>query len=315
MLDGNVGAVLDKARAAGLREGAVVVFTSDHGYALGEHASWGKSGLYELHTKVPLMISMPGVAPRREASPVGLVDLYPTLTAIAKVGAHGASRESGGWFDGPDGQSHPLATALDGHSLVPLLRRRRTVQSEPGLPGGRVVVTQMLRCFYAQPNPVWGDFSCRFAGAGGAFRQGAFDGAGGPLAPLMGYSARSLKWRYVAWYRYDVGCGDVAWHEPVWAEELYDVPDTLDDWDHENLLAPSRENSAKPADHLLEVADAHLRAIRGQMRRRRARRIHAGLPRVARPSWATPPSCAELWPPIPRELPPRRAAPAEYALW
>ena len=90
----------------------------------------------------------------------------------------------------------------------------RWARSDPGIvvgiAGGRVVVTQMLRCFYAQHNPVWGDFACRFAGAGGAFQQGAFDGAGGPLAPLMGYSARSREWRYVAWYRYDVACGDVA---------------------------------------------------------------------------------------------------------
>ena len=72
-----------------------MVFTSDHGYHLGEHTFWQKSNLHEEVTKVPLLISVPGMKSGRSQSIVELVDLMPTLAEISGIditkGLHGKS--------------------------------------------------------------------------------------------------------------------------------------------------------------------------------------------------------------------------------
>ena len=46
----------------------MLVFTTDHGYHLGEHGSWRKTTWHRVHNEVfhiPLMISAPGAQPGR----------------------------------------------------------------------------------------------------------------------------------------------------------------------------------------------------------------------------------------------------------
>lgn len=69
----------------GFGRGGVLVFTSDHGEALGEHARLGHgSTLYDEVLRVPLLVRAPGLAPRRDAAPASLVDLPRTLIALAR---------------------------------------------------------------------------------------------------------------------------------------------------------------------------------------------------------------------------------------
>ena len=44
----------------GLADDTVVVFTSDHGWQLGEHAEWSKQTNFELAVRTPVMIKVPG---------------------------------------------------------------------------------------------------------------------------------------------------------------------------------------------------------------------------------------------------------------
>ena len=88
-MDEQVGRILDELDRLGLREKTAIVFTSDHGYHLGEHTFWQKSNLHEEVTRVPLVISMPGLKPGRSNSLVELVDLFPTLSAAAGLQAPG----------------------------------------------------------------------------------------------------------------------------------------------------------------------------------------------------------------------------------
>jgi arylsulfatase A-like enzyme len=62
----------------------IVVITSDHGEEFWERGDFdhGKS-VYEPAVRVPLIISVPGVAPARVATPVSHVDLAPTLLGLA----------------------------------------------------------------------------------------------------------------------------------------------------------------------------------------------------------------------------------------
>lgn len=94
-MDEQVGRVLDELDRLGLRERTAVVFTSDHGYHLGEHHFWQKSNLHEEVLRVPLIISVPGMKSGRTKSIVELVDLFPTLSDLAGLkapgGLHGTS--------------------------------------------------------------------------------------------------------------------------------------------------------------------------------------------------------------------------------
>src|SRR4051794_35882124 len=81
-MDAQVGKVLDALEHSGQANNTIVIFTSDHGYHLGEHDFWAKVSLHEESAKVPLIISVPGKKPAVCASLVELVDLYPTVASL-----------------------------------------------------------------------------------------------------------------------------------------------------------------------------------------------------------------------------------------
>jgi len=103
--DAHLGQFLEGLRARGLYERALIVVTSDHGESLGERGVYGHGGLALEQLLVPLIVKPPqtwGLAPREVEEPVELVDLYPTLCALAGL---------------------PVPGDLDGRSLVPTLAR------------------------------------------------------------------------------------------------------------------------------------------------------------------------------------------------
>jgi iduronate 2-sulfatase len=118
-MDAQVGRVVDALERLGLAENTIIVFTSDHGYHMGEHGLWQKMSLFEESARVPLLIVAPGVTRKGSvaASPVSHLDLYPTLTELAGV---------------------PAPKNLQGQSLVPLLK-------DPQAPGRGWALTQVMR--------------------------------------------------------------------------------------------------------------------------------------------------------------------------
>jgi arylsulfatase A-like enzyme len=85
LIDAEIGRMIDHLRTSGLLEDTVIVFSADHGETLGSHGGLTDKGWHhfeETH-RIPMIIRMPGVSPRRVDRLVSLLDIYPTLLDLA----------------------------------------------------------------------------------------------------------------------------------------------------------------------------------------------------------------------------------------
>ena len=112
--DAMIGRVLRALKASRYADNTIVVLFSDHGYHIGEKQKYHKSTLWEESTRVPLIVSAPGVSAAGTISTraVSLIDIYPTLTELASL---------------------EPPRDLDGESLVPLLRDPTGSRRSPAL--------------------------------------------------------------------------------------------------------------------------------------------------------------------------------------
>ncbi|MBZ0236326.1 MAG: sulfatase-like hydrolase/transferase, partial [Deltaproteobacteria bacterium] len=99
--DMHIARLVEDLKARGLWEKTLVVVTGDHGEGFGEHGILLHGyDLYAPQTKVPFIIRVPGLAPRRVRTAAGHVDLMPTLANLAGA---------------------PATTEMMGRSLLPWL--------------------------------------------------------------------------------------------------------------------------------------------------------------------------------------------------
>ncbi len=92
--DREVGRLVRELEARGWMKDSWLVITADHGEEFFDHEQLGHShSMYDELLRVPLIVLGPGVVPGRVATPVQLVDLYPTLLGAVGVesgeGLHG----------------------------------------------------------------------------------------------------------------------------------------------------------------------------------------------------------------------------------
>ena len=84
--DEQIGRLLDELGRRGLDRRTAVVVTGDHGEGFGEHGiDMHGYHLYAPQTRVPLIVRVPGIPAREVTTPVGHVDILPTLANL--VGA------------------------------------------------------------------------------------------------------------------------------------------------------------------------------------------------------------------------------------
>ncbi len=101
-MDDRIGRLLAALEAKGRLADTLILFTSDHGLAIGSHGLLGKQNLYEHSMRSPAIIAGPGVpAGKRCAALAYLFDLTATIGALANVAP-------------PEGN--------EGRSLVPVVR-------------------------------------------------------------------------------------------------------------------------------------------------------------------------------------------------
>jgi arylsulfatase A-like enzyme len=89
-VDKYVGQIRDGIATAGIAGDTMIVLVSDHGEAFGQHSYGGEKmffhgqTLYDELLRVPLIVYVPGVAPRVVEQPVMLLDVAPTLIDAIK---------------------------------------------------------------------------------------------------------------------------------------------------------------------------------------------------------------------------------------
>jgi arylsulfatase A-like enzyme len=100
--DQNIGQVLGVLETQRILDQTAIIWSSDHGFFLGEHRFYDKRLMYEPSIRIPLMIRYPPrIAAGTTVTPMVLnLDLAPTLLDLAQV---------------------PAPAQFQGHSLLPLL--------------------------------------------------------------------------------------------------------------------------------------------------------------------------------------------------
>ncbi|MCB1097313.1 MAG: sulfatase-like hydrolase/transferase [Verrucomicrobiae bacterium] len=83
-LDVQIGRVLDALEQSGKAENTVIVFTADHGLAVGHHGLMGKQNMFDHSVRVPYVIAGPGIqAGRTIDAPIYLQDTMATALELA----------------------------------------------------------------------------------------------------------------------------------------------------------------------------------------------------------------------------------------
>jgi arylsulfatase A-like enzyme len=107
-VDEQVGEVLDGLNKSKFKDNTIVIFTSDHGWQMGEKNYLFKNSPWEESCRIPLVIKIPNSkVGLKVEQPVSLIDLYPTLTDLCYL--KGDNKLN---FNGAD---------LGGYSLKPLI--------------------------------------------------------------------------------------------------------------------------------------------------------------------------------------------------
>jgi arylsulfatase A-like enzyme len=104
-MDEQIGRILDTLRDSRLYDNTIVVFSSDHGLAIGSHGLFGKQNLYDHSMHAPLILAGPGIPKNKRVEALCyLLDIFPTLGDLTGV-------------TGPEGS--------EGKSLAPVLAGQR----------------------------------------------------------------------------------------------------------------------------------------------------------------------------------------------
>ncbi len=113
-IDMQIARVLEKLEALGELDNTYVVYTSDHGMAIGRHGLQGKQNLYEHTWRVPLIVRGPGIAAgSRAPGNVYLLDCLATLCDLTGL-APPASNEGHSFRGVLEGRDRTVREVLFG---------------------------------------------------------------------------------------------------------------------------------------------------------------------------------------------------------
>ena len=109
LIDEEIGRILKALEDTGELERTLIVYSADHGSAVGSYRYWDKGfGMYDCITRIPMIVSHPSIKPAVSDAFVTLCDLAPTFLEAAGCEVH----------------------EMDGDSLMPIIKGAQTTIRE-----------------------------------------------------------------------------------------------------------------------------------------------------------------------------------------
>ena len=177
-VDDQVGKVLDAVDKSPQRENTIVVFTSDHGFHMGEKEFLYKQSLWDGATRVPLIVA--GLEGMPEGTtchqPVSLIDIYPTVNDLCGLPTEPNANGNG--------------YQLEGHSLRPLL-----TNPDGEWTGPNVAITALPGKDHSQHNQHTGTWYPHFSVRSEQFRYTLCTSG---EEELYDYATDPLEWKNLA---------------------------------------------------------------------------------------------------------------------
>jgi choline-sulfatase len=94
-MDAQIGRILEAVKASGKADNTYIVFTADHGLAVGHHGFSGKQNMYDHSVRVPFLLVGPGVqAGSQIDTPIYLQDIMATSLELAGASSDGVDFKS-----------------------------------------------------------------------------------------------------------------------------------------------------------------------------------------------------------------------------
>jgi len=207
-VDDQVGVVMDALNNSKFKDNTIVVFTSDHGWQMGEKDYLFKNSPWEESTRVPLIIRHPDLSRpgTKVEHPVSHIDLYPTLVDLCHL--KGSTKKS------------EQALMTEGFSLTPFLENP-DFKNWAGPDGALTLMGVGIN------KPIEGLGVCSNPGA--LWHVEILKELGEEYVMQQNYSYRTKDWRYI---RYHNG-----------KEELYDH--RVDPYEWNNLVGDEKFENKK----------------------------------------------------------------------
>lgn len=84
-IDYQLGELVHTLKMLGLYNDTIIALWGDHGFLLGEHGTWCKHSLFEMSSRIPMFVRVPGLTDHGPVTEhlIELVDLFPTLVDLA----------------------------------------------------------------------------------------------------------------------------------------------------------------------------------------------------------------------------------------
>ena len=113
-VDDQIGEVMNALNNSKFKDNTIVIFTSDHGWQMGEKDYLYKNSPWEESTRIPYIIRHPKLSTpgSKVKHPVSLIDMYPTLVDLCQLENNNINTSS--------------EVVLDGFSLKPFLQDVKT---------------------------------------------------------------------------------------------------------------------------------------------------------------------------------------------
>lgn len=167
-MDAQVGKVMNALKEAGLDDKTIVIFTSDHGYHLGEHDFWAKVSLHEESVMVPLIISVPGKEPTVCHSLTELLDLYPTISSLCglEVPERLQGKDISPMLDDPSIEVREAAFSVNGKGFLLRTQDWAFIQYRENGQGGMELFdmkTDPLQYNNLAEDPIYSDVVAQFS--------------------------------------------------------------------------------------------------------------------------------------------------------